>query len=677
LAAETYLGGSFALVAVVAVLAWGAWRLRAALLPEWSGPPARLAELTIALTTPVLLAQVLGSVGQFRPSPMLGACLAGGLVMGLGGIRVAARRAPGTATSTSLPRSLRFELIGAVVATAAVAAHWATHVGEAYARGMTHPDTLWYHAPFAARFVQTGWLTHLNSNGLEDLATPLHGYLPLTGSLFHSFVMLPFDSDVLSPLVSVAFAALGLLAAWTIGRRLGVGALLVLAAVMLLGVPTMIGTQPGQASSDIATAALLLVAFALLREGWLQPVPTALAGLAAGLAIATKLTVATPILVFTIGIVVLALRARRPSTAAWWCATIFVAGGYWIVRNWIVVGNPLPWSTFGLGPLQFNAVLENEPSLAAALPHWSTWDRYILPGMESAYGPVWPLVFVPGIAGLVIGVWRGRALERIAGIAGIAGIVAFAFIPWLGTFGGAGFVLAVRYLAPELLLGYALLAVQLARAPIAWRKAAVGALGMAIVVALVAPRVEVRELPTWPDGQWLLAVVVGLIVLGLGALALSTAGRTRVRALGVAAVALAVTAGVGGWFVQRDFHRDRYVDAGLSIDEINAYFRDRDGLRVGSVGTEQLYPFFGADLSNRVSKVRVAPRGSPTEQCRAWRRALTEGDYQYFVVADELFVDQGPEPSWITADSAASLVVVDGDAVLYRIDGPLDPERCE
>jgi len=42
LAAETYLGGSFALVAVVAVLAWGAWRLRAVLLPEWSGPPARV-----------------------------------------------------------------------------------------------------------------------------------------------------------------------------------------------------------------------------------------------------------------------------------------------------------------------------------------------------------------------------------------------------------------------------------------------------------------------------------------------------------------------------------------------------------------------------------------------------------------------------------------------------------
>ena len=677
MAAETYLGGSVALAAVVAVLAWGAWRLRAVLLPEWSGPPARLAEITIALTTPVLLAQVLGSAGQFRPLPMLGACLVVGIAMGVLGLRIAARRAlDPSVDAEAMPRSPRFELFGAIGATAAVAAHWAAHVGEAYGRGMTHPDTLWYHAPFGVRFYRTGWLTHLNSTGLEDLAAPVHSYLPLTGSVFHSFVMMPFDSDALSLLVNVGFAALGLLAAWTLGRGLGVGALLVMATAVLLGVPTMIGTQPGQASSDIATAVLLLAAFALLREGWLEPVPTALAGLAAGLALSTKLTVAAPLLVFTVAIVVLALA--RPSV---------VDGGV-VVRGDLRHRRVLDRAELDRRR-QPAAVVELLPRPVPLRARCSRRSRR------------WPRRCPIGRRGSGTSSRASRARSARSGRSSscrgsrgswsASGAVERSSAPpasqgWRASPRSRSSPGSARSAGPASCsrcgtsLQSCSSATRCSRSSSSARRSC-GARSRSACSrsrwswtwSLRASRC--RELAAWPDGQWVIAVVVGLLVLGVAALYLRTTGAARSRALSIVAVWTVVVVGVGGWFVQREFHQDRYVDAGLSIDDINAYFRDRSDLHVGSVGTEQLYPLFGADLSNDVSKVRVPRDGTPTEQCRAWRTALAEGGYRYLVVADELFADPGPEPEWLTGDTS-TLVLVDGDARLYRLDGPLPPDGC-
>ncbi|MGH9033864.1 MAG: hypothetical protein ACRDZV_17200, partial [Acidimicrobiia bacterium] len=75
------MAGSWAVAAVVASLAWGAWRLRAGLLPEWSGPPARLAEVTIGLAVLILAAQALGSFGAFERFPLLFVYVAVGVAL--------------------------------------------------------------------------------------------------------------------------------------------------------------------------------------------------------------------------------------------------------------------------------------------------------------------------------------------------------------------------------------------------------------------------------------------------------------------------------------------------------------------------------------------------------------------------------------------------------------------
>jgi hypothetical protein len=64
-------------------------------------------------------------------------------------------------------------------------------------------------------------------------------------------LILPFNRDVLSPLVNLGWAALTLLAAWCIGRTRGVGALAVIGATIVLAVPVMADIEPGQASNDL------------------------------------------------------------------------------------------------------------------------------------------------------------------------------------------------------------------------------------------------------------------------------------------------------------------------------------------------------------------------------------------------------------------------------------------
>jgi hypothetical protein len=677
LTAGNYLAGSLAVAAVVASLAWGAWRLRAALFPDWVGPPARLAEVTIGLAALILPAQLLGSFGAFERFPLLFVYVGLGVGMGLVGARTG-RSCPTAvvpAPPPSLPREPRAEVVVAVAATAVVAAQWASHTTVALSRGITQPDSLWYHASFAGRFVQTARITGWSETGLEDLATPLHGAIPLNGSLVHGLAILPFGYDVLSPLLNFAWAALAVFAAWCLGRRFGVGALCVLGAVVVLGLPTLAGTQPGQAANDVVTAALFLTAIALLFEGDLAPVPTGLAAVAAGLALGTKLSVAVALGVITIGIVFLALRKRRWTTAVSWCGALGVSGGFWTLRNWVVTGNPTPWTDINLGPWTLDATIHSNPNLVGYLNEWVTWDRFILPGLSTAYTRAWPVLLALTLGGALLAVVRPtRPIERFAGAGILLTIVYHPFIPNMGDLGGGVFVFTLRYLTPLLMLGFALLAFEVAGARLAWRRGVLIA-GLGLVVVDVFARHDER-IAAWPTDHLLPGVIVGAGMLTVALAWQQPHTRRWVTGAVAVAVALVAVGWAGGWFVQDRYLEHRYANAGLPLDGANAVFRDVHDEQVVVFGTEELYPMFGLDVSNRVAK-ETAPTGSTdADLCASWRRILNDGGYDYIVMGHELWTDRGPAEVWIQSDAAVTQVLRDRDAVVYRVTGPLDPDGC-
>lgn len=171
-----YMAGSVGIGVAVGALGYGAYRLRGGLLPHWNGAAARLAEVIMALGSVVLSAQLLGSVRSLHAAAVLVSAVLAGAVMAATGIVVGGRRAgdisPATggapARSTGPdppPPERRGEMLAAGAAVVVLAAQWFAHTLKALAHGMTEPDTLWYHGPFAARFVQEQSFTGIDHLG--------------------------------------------------------------------------------------------------------------------------------------------------------------------------------------------------------------------------------------------------------------------------------------------------------------------------------------------------------------------------------------------------------------------------------------------------------------------------------------------------------------------------------
>jgi len=181
----------------------------------------------------------------------------------------------------------------------------------------------------------------------------------------------------------------------------------------------------------------------------------------------------------------------------------------------------------------------------------------------------------------------------------------------------------------------------------------------------------------WPVDHLVPGLVAGAVVAGVTVLMVT--GRARLPAVPVAAVgvaALVVTAVAGGWLVQRHYLDHRYLDAGHRLDEVYAEFRDVHDSRVAVFGESERYPLFGLDLSNRVVTLPGPAAATGPRRCRAWQQTLDEGRYRYLVVtANRLLAEQSPQP-WVAGDPAVTVLVRDGDTVVYEIDGTLDPDRC-
>jgi hypothetical protein len=669
-----YLAATAAVLVVVAVLARGAQVLRAGLLPTWRGAPARLAEAVIGLSAGFGAAQFVGALRLFRPLPLLLAGLAaGGTCWALGRLVDVDvdRDETGSATAgAARPAPLRHqpvEWVAVLLGVGIVAVQWMTHVGASVGRGMSHPDTLWYHMPFAARFVQNGSFT-----GLEGIGYVAARWFPFNSQMLHALFMVAYGNDAFSPFLNLAWAALALLAAWCIGASRGNGPLALLLAAVALGVPAMAGTQPGQASSDIACAALLLAAVALLFETEdFAPVPIALAGLATGLAISTKVTIAVPIAVLVVGVLVMALVARRFAVSALWAGAVAVTGSFWFLRNWMITGSPLPWFDLALGPITLSATAAEEGApLSETIFDGDAWASMYRPGLALGFGRAWPFVLAIAVGGIVLALVKGPRFERIAGLMVLAGLIGHVVTPLTG---GLSFVFNLRYLTPVLLLGSVLFARQLP-ATRQWRPAmSAGALALVVVGATAANRERVEA---WPEAYVVPVALGTVLAVALVALYVRATDRWPARRhVGVAALALLLVLS-GAWSAQQYYLDHRYLDAGLHMDEVHEYFRNVTDARVAVFGTDETYPMFGVDGSNRVRRGDDAAIALTDDFCRDWRRAIA-GNYDYVVLTLYGIGNYRKPSGWIIrTDDAATLVVRDGRSSVYRLDGGLDPTTC-
>jgi hypothetical protein len=549
--------------------------------------------------------------------------------------------------------------------------------------GMTGFDSTWYHGPFAAGFFQSG-----DTWGLHFIAPQfLAWFYPANGEIFHAAGMLAFGRDVLSPLLNLGWFVGCLVACWCIGRPFRVAPWSLGLGAVALSVPAL-ADQAGEARNDLVGIFFLLAAVAVMvnawggdrgtekklgREGGGADVGAYLVvGLAAGLAAGTKLNFLLPAAVLVLGVGLIAPRGLKGRAFGVTALAALAGGGYWYLRNLAHSGNPLPW-IHHLGPIDLPAPEQalggrEAHSVLGYLGDGDVWSNWFLPGLHSGLWLLWPLLLAAALAGLLLPIaapllrrrdestpiWRG--IGPSAGILAVAGAVGLATaLAWLLAPTSAsgpdgiprGFESGLRYLAPALVLGLALL-------PPVW------------------PQRLRLEREGHPSN--------GRILKMPASLGRHLSGRGVPLAL-LTAVLLAV---VPGYPVQRHYLESRYKDPTFTAPGLNAAFawsRDITDARIATTSTRQ-YPLFGTDLSNQVQYLGIQqPHGGfkPPTNCHQYLQLLKQGSYDYVIATrDRIEPAKPPYPpaaKWTEAAGGKALLRTP-PTVVFELNAPLRPAAC-
>jgi len=204
-----------------------------------------------------------------------------------------------------------------------------------------------------------------------------------------------------------------------------------------------------------------------------------------------------------------------------------------------------------------------------------------------------------------------------------------------------GFESGLRYLAPALILGLALLP--------------------------MAPRIRV----------W----------LSFGIHRRPNVNHTRLRSTwwpSVAAAFALLLAVAVGYPIQRHYLESRYKDPTFTTPGLNAAFawaRDISDARIATTSTRQ-YPLYGTDLSNQVQYLGLPrPYGGfeAPQTCQQYLQLLNEGDYDYVVATrDRLEKGKPPYPpsaKW-TEDAGGKPILRKPPTVVFKLPARLRLSAC-
>ncbi|HWO47317.1 MAG TPA: hypothetical protein VNM41_04585, partial [Solirubrobacterales bacterium] len=453
-----------------------------------------------------------------------------------------------------------------------------------------------------------------------------------------------------------------------------------------LSVPAL-ADQAGEARNDIVGIFFLLAGVAVMVNAWGGDRGTEkklggeergagvggylVVGLAAGLAAGTKLNFLLPAVVLVFGLLVVAPHGDKGRAFGVVGLAALAGGGYWYLRNLVHSGNPLPW-IHHLGPIDLPAPEQalggrEAHSVLGYLTDGSVWSDWFLPGLHSGLWFLWPLLLLAAVAGLVLAALQFRGSFRtdsdrkeprndltlaLAGLVGLATALAWLIAPTSASGPDGmprGFESGLRYLAPALVLGLALLPT----APVV-----VSLLSRSGVLPSFVPDSGTNDGDTPPRSGW------------------------KWPSLAVAGLLVAIAV---GYPVQRHYLESRYEDPSFtSAPGLNAAFawaRDVSDARIATTSTRQ-YPLFGTDLSNHVQYLGLEqPHGGfeAATTCPQYLQLLNKGDYDYVVATqDRLEPGKPPYPPQVrwTEAAGAKIVLKKPPTVIFKLPSNLGPSRC-
>ncbi|HVT21859.1 MAG TPA: hypothetical protein VHE57_10760 [Mycobacteriales bacterium] len=678
-----YLLGSLALA--LGLLPWipASRRLVRRIAPEWTGAEAALASSLVGTTGVIVVAELLGLVSGFRRWPF--ALVSAAVAAAVARFGTAPPSRGGPARSFALPhgRGAQVVLGCVVLCVGATTASVLARDAAVLHTGPLDLDSIHYHLTQSAHLVHTHSDLHQHHAASSDGTV----YYPYDAELLAAIGMLGPQPDLVVFGLNLLFGWLALLACWVIGARWSAGAPALAAGAAVMALPIVSQASTGPGLNDLPSMAFVLAAVACLavagiprgersRPAWLAEL--CLAGLALGLAAGTKLNALPLAILVAVAVVVVASGDRGRAALALF-APAFLAGGFWYVRNWVIVGSPIPDLNLTVGGHGFHVVPypEVKPyafTVAHYLGNGSVIRHWFAPGLRVVWTELWPVLCLLLVAGVVVPLFTEKAIfRRLLGVAVAIGIVAYLVTPTtaIGKEGAPVlFATNTRYLLPVLIVATVLVA----SASVLRRFA------VALTVFFTAMVVVLLGLENLPQPMAYRQGLAGaLVLIGIVAWMLATRGRPSLRPVRLAFVAgLAVLAVACGAVVQRSYLHHRY--AGPSA--LEQLFRGVGALqhqRIGVAGHGLEYGFFGPHFTNTVNYVGVTASSHafdlPTT-CPALVATL-QRLHDDFVVVEPLEVEETDRiDRWMAAIPGVRRVFANPAGTVYRMPTTISPAAC-
>jgi hypothetical protein len=370
-------------------------------------------------------------------------------------------------------------------------------------------DDLAYHAAIPAWWARAG--------ALELVPLTYQAYYPANAELLALWFVVPFSSDALANASVLAWMALVVLASAAIAREQELAALPVALGLACFVFSPEIGFFAGTfCANDLAVAGLGTAMLALAWPGSRESARgrAFLCGLAGGLALGTKVSVAPEVVLVWawLGSARFGAGAGRTGLVLF-AAGALLGGGVWYARNLVLTGNPLYPAELGPFAGPFTAAAQSKTSLVPAiLAGWaqpSFWLEFLRRRLD------WPLALgIVSLLGYGVAVAvalcagagpRRRYLFLLAGV-GLLFLTLFPLQPFSGTNNRptTGPHHLIRYLAWPFQIGLLLFAWPGSHGR-TWRTSAVTC---ALVLALAVSRPGLEG-----KGAWLLAGLAAAAVL--------------------------------------------------------------------------------------------------------------------------------------------------------------------
>ena len=301
-------------------------------------------------------------------------------------------------------------------------------------------DSLWYHLPSIGYILQSGAIQDTPLNSFIDMVINV---LPKNIDLFFLWNTIFLKSDIIVDLSQLVFTIIGILTIYSLALKLKIQEKYAIYSSLLFFFTPVIIQQSTTNYVDIAVSVIFLIAINFMMYDFPEDyagsfkaiemkdkkILILLSGLSSGILLGSKASGPLFVVVLSGAIVIRELikhfnsakitsskhkeyflKDRFLHYLIYFFVPVLFMGGYWYIKNWVLYNNPIYNTDITLFNITifkgvFKGIIDPAPevinnlsSLKRVLYVWmERVEYYLYDSRLSGFGPIWFILFLPGI----------------------------------------------------------------------------------------------------------------------------------------------------------------------------------------------------------------------------------------------------------------------------------------